>query len=59
MLIGELANRVALSTTTIRRLEREGALKSERDRNGWRVYDDSAVETLQKLYKRPLAEGRN
>ncbi len=54
MLIGELAERVALSTTTIRRLEAEGILKSNRDRNGWRIYDQSAVDALQKLYRRPV-----
>ncbi len=59
MLIGQLAERVSLSTATLRRLEVEGVLKSTRDRNGWRVYDDSAVEAVQKLYKRPITERQN
>jgi DNA-binding transcriptional MerR regulator len=54
MLIGELAERANISAATIRRLKGKGVLKTERDRNGWRVFDESAVMTLRGLYKRRI-----
>jgi DNA-binding transcriptional MerR regulator len=58
MLITELAEAVGVHPETIRRLERAGILHSERDKNGWRVFDQSAVEKLKELYKRPVRVGQ-
>lgn len=59
MLIGEVAEKVGIHPSTIRRLERSGVLEAPRDHNGWRVYDDSAVDALRRLYKRPITERQN
>lgn len=58
MTVSQVARHVGLHISTIRRLDRLGVVKPERDRNGWRVYDESAVEALRKLYKRPIQDSR-
>jgi len=50
MLIHDLARRVGLHPNTIRRLEKAGVVHASRDVNGWRRYDESAVDQLRKLY---------
>jgi DNA-binding transcriptional MerR regulator len=48
MKIGELANRSGLPASTIRYYEREGLLpKAQRGANGYRVYEDRALERLE------------
>jgi DNA-binding transcriptional MerR regulator len=48
MKIGELANRSGLPASTIRYYEREGLLpKAQRGANGYRVYQDRALERLE------------
>lgn len=48
MLIGDLANAVAIPTRTVRFYERTGLLpEPERADNGYRVYDDVALQRLQ------------
>jgi DNA-binding transcriptional MerR regulator len=56
MTVAQLAQQVGLHVSTIRRLEQAGIVKSERDKNGWRIFDESAVRTLRTLYKRVEAE---
>ena len=47
MNIGELAERTGIPASTIRYYEREGLLpKAQRGANGYRVYQDSALERL-------------
>ena len=52
MLIAQVAEAVGVHPETIRRLERAGVVHSARDKNGWRIFDQSAVEELRKLYRR-------
>jgi DNA-binding transcriptional MerR regulator len=48
MKIGELARRSSLPASTIRYYEREGLLpKAQRGANGYRVYQDLALERLE------------
>jgi DNA-binding transcriptional MerR regulator len=56
MLIGELAEQEDVSTATIRRLDKKGILKAERDRNGWRVFGPEAAAELRRLYRRVPSE---
>jgi DNA-binding transcriptional MerR regulator len=47
MKIGELAERTGIPASTIRYYEKEGLLpKAQRGANGYRVYQDSALERL-------------
>jgi DNA-binding transcriptional MerR regulator len=54
--IGELAKAIGVSTDTIRHYERKGVLHSERSRNGYREYPDTALERLQ-VIRQALAVG--
>jgi DNA-binding transcriptional MerR regulator len=48
MKIGELAERTGIPASTIRYYEREGLLpKAQRGANGYRVYQDGALERLE------------
>jgi DNA-binding transcriptional MerR regulator len=48
MKIGELADQTGVAASTIRYYEREGLLpKAQRGVNGYRVYDDCALERLE------------
>lgn len=49
MLIGQLANRTGTSERLLRYYERVGLLNSERQANGYREYDDSAVQTVRQI----------
>jgi DNA-binding transcriptional MerR regulator len=50
MKIGELAQRSGIPASTIRYYEREGLLpKAERGANGYRVYQDGALERLEMI----------
>ncbi|MEV5747395.1 MerR family transcriptional regulator [Actinoallomurus sp. NPDC052308] len=49
MLIGELAARTETSERLLRYYERVGLLRPEREPNGYRVYDDGAVETVARV----------
>jgi DNA-binding transcriptional MerR regulator len=49
MLIGQLARRTETSERLLRYYERVGLLTSERQANGYREYDDSAVQTVRQI----------
>jgi DNA-binding transcriptional MerR regulator len=50
MKIGELAQKSSIPASTIRYYEREGLLpKAERGANGYRVYQDGALERLEMI----------
>lgn len=49
MLIGQLARRTETSERLLRYYERVGLLSSERQANGYRDYDDSAVQTVGQI----------
>ncbi|MEV0408683.1 MerR family transcriptional regulator [Actinoallomurus sp. NPDC050550] len=49
MLIGELAARTGTSERLLRYYERVGLLRPEREPNGYRVYDETAVETVERI----------
>ena len=49
MLIGELAARTGTSERLLRYYERVGLLRPERGPNGYRVYDEAAVETVERI----------
>jgi DNA-binding transcriptional MerR regulator len=59
MLIAQVAEAVGVHPETIRRLERAGVVRSERDKNGWRIFDQSAVEELRRLYRRVPSENES
>lgn len=48
----EVARATGLHPATIRILERKGIIKSIKDVNGWRLFDQSVVEFLRRLYAR-------
>lgn len=50
--IGETARRAGLNPMTLKRLEKKGLLTSVRDVNGHRVYDETALDVLARLYHR-------
>jgi len=56
MLIHDLSRKVGLHPNTIRRLEKDGVIRANRDVNGWRRYDESTVDQLKKLYGAALEE---
>ncbi|GAA4639392.1 MerR family transcriptional regulator [Actinoallomurus vinaceus] len=49
MLIGELAARTGTSERLLRYYERVGLLRPEREPNGYRAYDETAVETVERI----------
>jgi DNA-binding transcriptional MerR regulator len=49
MLIGELAKRAQCSVRVIRHYEQSGLLLSTRGENGYRHYDESAVEHVERI----------
>ena len=50
--ISEVAHRVNISRDAVRNAEKRGLIVSIRDANGWRIFDESAVEILHKFYRR-------
>ena len=50
MRIAEAARQLGISPTTLKRLERQGLIQGQRDRNGQRRYTDSDIEAIQALY---------
>ena len=58
MLISDLAQEVGLPISTIRFYERQGLLNSEhyeRQRNGYRIYNESAVQRIRLIQRAQLA----
>ncbi|TDC47916.1 MerR family transcriptional regulator [Actinomadura sp. KC345] len=49
MRIGELARRTGASPRSLRYYEQRGLLTSRRDRNGYRRYDEAAVQLVNNL----------
>lgn len=49
MRIGELAKRTGASTRALRYYERQGLLSAARHGNGYRIFDDSAVDTVLRI----------
>ncbi|PXX63202.1 MerR family transcriptional regulator [Nocardia tenerifensis] len=49
MLIGELADRTGVSERLLRYYERAGLLSAERRGNGYREYDDEAVQRVARI----------
>ncbi|MGW5388219.1 MerR family transcriptional regulator [Nocardia sp. NPDC003963] len=49
MQIGELAERTGSSTRSLRYYERQGLLSAAREGNGYRSFDDSAVDTVLRI----------
>ncbi|MGI5220584.1 MerR family transcriptional regulator [Nocardia sp. CA-290969] len=49
MQIGELAQRTGSSTRSLRYYERQGLLSATRSGNGYRSFDDSAVDTVLRI----------
>lgn len=47
MQIGELAERTGVSRRMLRYYEQHGLLHARRGRNGWRDYDDAAVDRVR------------
>ena len=50
MLIGELSSRSGVSTRSLRYYEQHGLLASTRAANGYREYDDAAVERASTIH---------
>ena len=50
MRIGEAAQQVGISPTTLKRLEQRGLIRPRKDRNGQRRYTDRDIEEIQALY---------
>lgn len=58
--IGELAEATGVSTRSLRYYESQGLLRSTRCGNGWRAYEDRAVDRvvrIQHLYAAGLSSG--
>jgi len=53
MRIAEAARQLGISPTTLKRLERQGLIQGQRDRNGQRRYTDSDIQAIQALYYPP------
>lgn len=49
MRIGELAERTGTSTRALRYYERQGLLTAARGGNGYRTFEDSAVDTVLRI----------
>jgi DNA-binding transcriptional MerR regulator len=49
MLIGELAERTGTSTRTLRYYEEHGLVHAERDRHGYRRYDDAELRMVSEI----------
>lgn len=49
MQIGELARRTGSSTRSLRYYERQGLLSATRGGNGYRSFDDSAIDTVLRI----------
>ena len=49
MLIGELSRRTGISRRSLRYYEQHGLLHARRGANGWRIYDESAVERVRAI----------
>lgn len=49
--IGDLARASGVSTDTLRHYERKGVLRSQRARNGYRVYGADSLERVQMIRK--------
>jgi DNA-binding transcriptional MerR regulator len=47
--IGELAERTGASVRSLRHYERAGLITARRDPNGYRVFDDGAVECVRRV----------
>ena len=57
--IGAVAHQEHVSARTIIRLEKSGAIRVKRDRNGARVFDDEDIKRLRAvLYPEPTAAKR-
>ena len=57
--IGAVAQQEHVSARTIIRLEKAGAIRIKRDRNGARVFDDADIKCLRAvLYPVPTAAKR-
>ena len=50
MRIAQAAKQLGISTTTLKRLERQGLIQVQRDWNGDRRYADSDIAMIRKLY---------
>jgi len=50
MRIAEAARQLGISPTTLKRLERQGLIQGQRDRNGQRRYTARDIEAIQALY---------
>jgi DNA-binding transcriptional MerR regulator len=53
MRIGQTAQQLGISITTLKRLEKRGLIHPRKDRNGQRRYTDHDIATLQALYYPP------
>jgi DNA-binding transcriptional MerR regulator len=49
MLIGELAERAATSTRTLRYYEAHGLVRPHRSANGYRVYDEAELRVVREI----------
>ena len=47
--IGELSRRAGVSVRALRHYEKEGLLRPDRCSNGYRVYDDDAVDLVRQI----------
>lgn len=56
MHVGELARRTGASARSIRYYEQEGLITAARARNGYRQFDDAAVEAVRRI-RELLANG--
>jgi len=50
--IGETAKELGIHANTIRRLERLGLIKPQRNLVGHRIFNDEIITDIRKIYKR-------
>ena len=56
MRIAQAAKQLGISTTTLKRLERQGLIQVQRDWNGDRRYTERDIATIRRLYYPPASD---
>ena len=50
MKIGEVARQLKIHPTTLRRLEKNGLIRTERTLTGYRIFTSATIEKIREIY---------